>query len=236
MTDFSDNIVNQRFNIVFDRLKQDGKVKSKSDIAGKLDTYNHVINSVMKGTRGLTVDQINKLAEHYNVNVNFVFGFSDQLYLDDEEGAMPSISLAEKIYEGRNNIVLVPQKASAGYALAAGNPEYLKEFNRFSVPGMEGQLIAFEISGDSMLPYLTNGDLVICEPLERNEMPRDNGVYVVVTDTVVAKRIRRLKDSGEVSGFELISDNTVYHPYSVDLDEIRQILKVKTRLTSYGLA
>lgn len=89
-----------------------------------------------------------------------------------------------------------------------------------------------------MLPHITNGDIVICEALERNQMPRDNGVYVVVTDTVVTKRIRRIKDSesNQVVGLELLSDNEVYRPYQVDLEEIRQILKVKARLTAHGLA
>lgn len=237
MADFSKNIVNIQFKKVFEQLQKEGKIKSKSDIAKQLGTYNHVINSVLKGKRGLTVDQINKMIDHYDVNANFIFGYSDQLYGGDE-GGVPTLSLAEKIYGGRNNITLVPQKASAGYALSLNDPEFLDQFQNFSVPGMEGQLLAFEISGDSMLPHLTNGDLVICEALERNEMPRDNGVYVVVTDTVVAKRIRRVKNrsTGEVEAIELISDNEAYLPFTAELDEIRQILKVKTRLTTYGLA
>jgi hypothetical protein len=44
------------------------------------------------------------------------------------------------------------------------------------------------------------------------------------------------RNNGELVGFELISDNTVYHPYSVELEEVRQILKVKSRLTGHGLA
>jgi len=237
MSNNNGKIVNLQFALVFEQLKKEGKAKSKSDIAAQLGTYNHVINSVLKGERGLTVEQINLLMEHYGINANFLFGRSTQMY-GNEAGGFPTLSLAEKIYEGRNNITLVPQKAAAGYATAGGSQEYMQDFQKFSVPGMEGQLIAFEISGDSMLPHLTNGDVVICEPLERNEIPRDNGVYVVVTDNIVAKRIRRLKDrkSGDITGFELISDNIVYHPYTVETEEIRQILKVKTRLTSYGLA
>ncbi len=237
MENTQEKIVNQKFGLVFDRLKKEGKVKSKSDIAAKLGTYNHVINSVLKGERGLTVDQINKLVEIFGLNANFLFGASVQMF-GEESSLSPTIALLEKQFEGRNNITLVPYKASAGYAMAGGSQEYMQEFQKFSVPGMDGQLIAFEISGDSMLPHITNGDIVICEALERNEMPRDNGVYVVVTDNVVTKRIRRVKDrnSGDLIGFELISDNNVYHPYSVELDEIRQILKVKARLTAYGLA
>jgi hypothetical protein len=237
MSDIADKIVNQKFALVFEQLRKEGKVKSKSDIAAQLGTYNHVINSVLKGERGLTVEQMNKLVEYYGINANFLFGASLEMF-GTEGGGIPSFSIAEKMFEGRNNITLVPYKASAGYAMSGGSQEYMQEFQKFTIPGMDGQLVAFEISGDSMLPHITNGDIVICEALEKNEMPRDNGVYVVITDNVVAKRIRRLKDrkSGDLIGFELISDNSVYHPYTVELDEIRQILKVKNRLTSYGLA
>ena len=233
----SENIVNLRFGQLFEQLKKDNKVKSKSDIAANLGTYNHVINSVLKGERGLTVEQINKLVELFGVNANFLFGASEQMFGTDNN-TIRTMSFNDKFFEGRNNITLVPQKAAAGYAMSGGSQEFMEDFQKFSIPGMDGQLTAFVISGDSMLPHITNGDIVICEPLERNEMPRDNDVYVVVTDNVVAKRLRRIKErsSGELIGFELISDNTVYHPYTVEKEEIRQILKVKTRLTSYGLA
>ena len=48
MTDFSDNIVNQRFKKVYGILEQRNLIKSKSDIAQKLGTYNHVVNSILK--------------------------------------------------------------------------------------------------------------------------------------------------------------------------------------------
>jgi phage repressor protein C with HTH and peptisase S24 domain len=237
MNETTEKIVNQKFALVFEQLRKEGKVKSKSDIAAQLGTYNHVINSVLKGERGLTVEQINKIVDTYGINSNYLFGASKEMFGIDVK-PVPGISNLEKMEEERNNITLVPYKASAGYAMSGGTQEFMNDFMKFRIPGLEGQLIAFEISGDSMLPHITNGDLVICESLERNELPRDNGVYVVVTDNVVAKRIRRIKDrnNGELVGFELISDNTVYHPYSVELEEVRQILKVKSRLTGHGLA
>jgi phage repressor protein C with HTH and peptisase S24 domain len=123
----------------------------------------------------------------------------------------------------------------AGYATAAQDPEYQGQLPRFSMPGMEGDLVAFEISGDSMQPTITNGDIVICEPVERGEPLRETNVYIVVTDTVVAKRIHQVKTNGDVTQLELISDNPVYRPYKVDVPEVQQILRVKTRLTNYGI-
>ena len=90
-----------------------------------------------------------------------------------------------------------------------------------------------------MYPTITNGDIVVCEALERNDPMRDNNVYVVVTDVVVAKRIQQIRTDGSniPDQLRLISDNNaVYKPYEVDLQDIRQILKVKCRLTSYAIS
>ena len=115
--------------------------------------------------------------------------------------------------------------------------EFIDNLQKFSIPGLEGNLTAFEISGDSMTPTITNGDIVVCEPLERNEPLRDNHVYVIVSDVVVAKRIQQMRDDNDITQLRLISDNdAVYKPYDVDLEEIRQILKVKCRLTSYAIS
>ena len=74
--------------------------------------------------------------------------------------------------------------------------------------------------------------MVICETLERGDTLRDNHVYVIVTDVVVAKRVQQIREENEAVQLRLISDNgTVYKPYEVDISDIRQILKVKCRLT-----
>ncbi|MBK7869470.1 MAG: S24 family peptidase [Saprospiraceae bacterium] len=238
MSNFSDHIVNQRFRKVYEELERYNRIKGKSDLAKQLDTYNHVINSILKGQRNITVDQLYKLFEIYGVNANYVFGSSDEMFLEGR-GAfedIPTRSMKERQQNGRSNITLVPERAMAGYALEHQDRSFLESLQKFSIPNYEGNLIAFEISGDSMLPTITNGDVVICEALERGEPLRDNQVYVIVTDVVVAKRIQQMKEGNKVHHLRLISDNdAVYKPYNVDLDEIRQILKVKCRLTSHAI-
>ena len=239
MTDFSDNIVNQRFRQVYKKLEQRNLIKSKSDIAKKLGTYNHVINSILKGDRNITVDQLNKLFEIYHINANYLFGLSDELFQEDFESniGFPTQSRNSIKNGGRRNITLVPEKAMAGYALQHQDADFLENLLRFSIPGMEGELVAFEISGDSMMPTITNGDLIICEKMERGEPLRDNQVYVIVTDVVVAKRVQQLKKGNQMQGLRLISDNyKVYQPYTVDSEDIQQVLKVKCRLTSHAIS
>lgn len=235
MGEFSDSIVNQRFKLVFDELEKSNKIKGKSDIASKLGTYNHVINSILKGDRNITVEQLNKLFDTYHVSANFVFGLSDDMFTLAFSDIIPTRSSSEKSWSGRQNIVLVPDRAMAGYATSTDTPQYIADFPRFSVPNLEGNLIAFEISGDSMMPTITNGDIVVCEPLERGEPIRDNQVYVVVTDVVVAKRIQQIKSGSVLKELRLISDNDRYQPYNVTPEEVQQILRVKCRLTSHAI-
>jgi plasmid maintenance system antidote protein VapI len=234
MGEFSESLVNKKFREVFDELEKSNKIKGKSDIATKLNTYNHVINSILKGDRNITVEQMHKLFETYNINANYLFGLSDDIYLSGSE-VIPVRLKTDRNTTGRQNITLVPDRAAAGYATALDTPQYLQDFSKFSIPNMEGNLIAFEISGDSMMPTITNGDIVVCEALERGEPIRDNQVYVVVTDVVVAKRIQPIKTGSILKEMRLISDNDRYQPYTITPEDVRQILRVKCRLTSHAI-
>lgn len=239
MSNFSDNIVNQRFRKVFRELEKHNLIKGKSDIAKQLGTYNHVINSILKGQRNITVDQLASLFQTYGVNANFLFGIEEDMFLEGygADGGIPARSLSERQRGGRENIMLVPERALAGYALEHQDRDFLDNLQKFSIPGLDGEMVAFEISGDSMLPTITNGDLVVCEPVERGVPLRDNHVYVIVTDVVVAKRIQQVREGNQVVRLRLISDNgDVYKPYDVEVEEVRQILKVKCRLTSHAIA
>lgn len=238
MGDFSENIVNQRFKTAYQELEKLNLIKGKSDIAKKLGTYNHVINSILKGQRNITVDQLNRLFNFYGLNANYMFGISEDMFLVDPlSGGLPTLPLSEKLIGPRENITLVHEKALAGYATEHQDKHFLNDLQKFSIPGLDGQLMAFEIKGDSMYPTITNGDLVVCEPLERGNPLRDNQVYVIVTEVVVAKRIQQIRTDNVVDQLRLISDNSaMYKPYDVDLSEIRQILKVKCRLTSHAIS
>jgi Peptidase S24-like len=231
MGEFTDNIVNQRFRKIYAALEKLSLIRGKSDIAAKLGTYNHVINSVLKGERNITVEQMGKLIDLFNLRADFLFGITDEMFV----GGIAARPNAERSWAGRQNITLVPDRALAGYATALDTPQYIADFPRFSLPNMEGNLLAFEISGNSMEPTIASGDTVVCEPLERGEPIRDNQIYVVVTDVVVAKRVQQVKEGGVLRGFDLISDNIFFKPYSVSTEEVRQILRVKCRLTAHAI-
>ena len=44
--------------------------------------------------------------------------------------------------------------------------DLLEDANHFHIPGLTGNLIAFNINGNSMSPTIKTGDMVICHPID----------------------------------------------------------------------
>lgn len=132
----------------------------------------------------------------------------------------------------RENIELVPVKASAGYLNGYGDPEYVADLPKFSLPMFnQGTYRAFEIKGDSMLP-LPSGSVIIGEYVENWHDIKASQTYVVVSkdDGVVYKRIAyKFK---EEKGIKLVSDNKTYESYWVNTDDIIEIWKAKAFIST----
>jgi len=127
----------------------------------------------------------------------------------------------------KENIELVPVKASAGYLNGHSDPGFIAELPRFNLPMLPtGTYRAFEIKGDSMLP-LQPGSVVIGE-YEENWYDIKNGhTYIVLSknDGVVYKRLfNGLKDSGAIT---CQSDNPSYPPFDIKAEDIMEIWKAK---------
>lgn len=134
--------------------------------------------------------------------------------------------------DDRENIELVPAKASAGYLNGYADPEFIADLPRFHLPMLKGGTFrAFEIKGDSMLPLLP-GTIVIAEYLDNWNQAKSGATYVLLTknDGVVYKRLQnKLRDQ---KAFRLISDNKAYDPYSVPAEDVLEIWKAKAYIST----
>jgi transcriptional regulator with XRE-family HTH domain len=125
--------------------------------------------------------------------------------------------------EGNDLIEVIPQKASAGYLNGYGDPEYIQELQRFSLPFMPvGKHRAFPIKGDSM-PPLGDGSYVVGKYIEHASEVTDGNTYVLITlnDGIVYKRVYNQLE--EKAALLLVSDNKIYDPYLVPAEEIVEI-------------
>jgi len=134
--------------------------------------------------------------------------------------------------EDRENIELVPVKASAGYLNGYADPEFISELPKFHLPILkQGTYRAFEIKGDSMLP-LQPGSIIVGEYLENFNDVKQGETYVFITknDGVVYKRAgNKYKENKPM---KLISDNTVYEPYTVEPQDILEVWKAKAYIST----
>jgi len=130
--------------------------------------------------------------------------------------------------DGKDNVVMVPLRARAGYLAGYEDPEYIQTLPTFKLPGFNvGTFRAFEIYGHSMVPTFQESDIIMSRFVENFNEIRDDRVYIIVSkrEGVVAKRvINRVKIEGKLI---LNSDNQrhpgEYPPLIVDPEDILEI-------------
>ncbi len=232
--------LNTRFEEVYNLLKSKGEIikndrqKSKMAFAEKLGTKGHIVDLYLKGKRKITYEQVKKLCSFYEVNEEYMFQGKGTPFSDSNKNG--ENSEPEKLQNAlginfSTNVLFTNIEAFASNTVSANLWE---ENHTFQIPGMYGDLVAFNINGNSMAPTILNGDTVICQPLSNNDEILEGEIYAVVSDqSVWVKRVKRdFSKSHSWTHFKLISDNfEEFPPFSIEKNEVRKILKVKRRLT-----
>lgn len=130
---------------------------------------------------------------------------------------------AMKLVAGRPDIPFVPVKAAAGYLAGYADPEFVDELNTFTLPMLAGgNYRAFEIIGDSMLPT-PSGSVIVGEKVENLDSLKNDSPCIVVSrnEGIVYKRIQ--KNGRSKNKLTLVSDNPIYHPYTVNAEDVLEM-------------
>ena len=138
---------------------------------------------------------------------------------------------ALKLASGRSDIPFVPVKAAAGYLAGFADPEFVDELNTFTLPMLSGgNYRAFEIIGDSMLPT-PSGSVIVGEKVDNVDEVKNNTACIVVSrnEGIVYKRIQ--KNGRAKNKLTLASDNPVYHPYTVNTEDVLEMWQAQMILS-----
>jgi len=180
-------------------------------------------------------DLLKKIALFFEITVDdFINEVIDEKWVPKPKGSPANLRILSISVDSddRENIELVPVKASAGYMNGYADPEYVAKLPKFSLPMFtNGTYRAFEIKGDSMLP-LPSGSIIIAEYVENWADVKTAETYIVVSknDGVVYKRIgSKFKDQKKL---RLMSDNPVYEPYEINGDDILELWKAKAFIST----
>ena len=140
--------------------------------------------------------------------------------LSDQKGSYLNTRRSLKMMSGPAEIPFVPMKAAAGYLAGYADPEFIDELNTFTLPMLTGgNYRAFEIIGDSMLPT-PSGSVIVGEKVNDLEEVKNDTPCIVVSrnEGIVYKRVQ--KNIKQRDKLTLVSDNPVFHPYTVNAEEV----------------
>jgi phage repressor protein C with HTH and peptisase S24 domain len=129
-------------------------------------------------------------------------------------------------HDNVDNIEMVSEKASAGYTSGYSDIQFISELPQFSLPFLDKRkkYRSFQISGDSMLP-IQDRTYVTCEYVEDWTSLKDGLCYVILTkeDGIVFKRV--YNDIAKNKTLALVSNNPIYKPYEVKIEDVLEIWK-----------
>lgn len=174
-----------------------------------------------------------KLYQEYHVNPLWLFGSSGDMYIAnirDKASVLPAVVTLNS--QENENVLLVSQKAAAGYPQNIADTSWYQTLPAFDLPLKEfrnATYRGFQVDGDSMLPALQPGDWVIAKALSSIDEVRPSKMYVVVLDdSVLVKKVVLPERSNDVI---LESLNSAYPAYKVKPFRIKEIWEVSSRLT-----
>lgn len=230
--------VTKRFIQCHDFLKESGKVRSSRQFALEIDYLPQNLNKVLKGERDIPMEPLRSAVEVFRINPTFLYLGEGRKFMGSESEEHFRLLTVVTDDDNEEKILHVPVPAMAGYAAEVMDPDFVSELPSYRLPGYDfqyGTFRSFDISGDSMIPYLEPGDKVVCrfiEPQDWITSIRDHHVYVIVSrGNVVVKRV--VNNLHRHRHLLLISDNEEFKPYRLNVNDIREVWYVKNRITNF---
>lgn len=203
---------------------------TQSDLALKTGISRAKIGSYEEGRAEPKLAVLKQLSGFFKIPVDTMLNkelWNEKDFEEKIEGKKyPKILTVVVDDENNEKIVLVPDKASAGYIKGYADPEFIEKLPLFNLPLPELRrdrtYRVFQIKGESMLP-IKPGSYIICEYIADNKLIENDYPYILVTknDGLLFKRIFR----SEKNKLLLKSDNPDFNSYSVLNDEITEIWK-----------
>ncbi|NCT16863.1 MAG: DNA-binding protein [Flavobacteriaceae bacterium CG_4_8_14_3_um_filter_34_10] len=224
--------MNKNISIECLRLKEIRKENnySQKSFADLLDVPSTTAD-IERGKSKVSGSVVVKLIQNFNINPLWLYGKSKQKFLEkiDKDISPKVITINSQQNE---NILLVSQKAAAGYPQNIQDSQWFEQLPAFDLPLPQyrnATYRGFQVEGDSMMPNIRPMDWVIGRAVTDLRDISDNRVYVIVLkDSLLVKKIQKLQDMSKV---RLISINTEYIPFDVQVNDIQEMWQVNSKLT-----
>lgn len=190
---------------------------------------------IERGKTKISGKVVTHLLQEYGINPLWLFGKSFEKYVSLEgNDVSPKVITVDP--SGDEQILLVNQKAAAGYPNNIQDVEWYQSLPSFHMPLPQyrnATYRGFQVEGDSMLPNIRPNDWVLGKAVPSISEASDHRIYIVVMkDSVLVKKLQKI--SGTTGKIRLISLNPEYLPIDVDTSDVLELWMVNSKLT-FGL-
>ncbi|MGM0634837.1 MAG: LexA family transcriptional regulator [Bacteroidota bacterium] len=214
------------------RFKQirEEQYMTQVEFAEKINVKNSTAD-IERGKTKLSGKVVMELLQQFNINPLWLYGKSFNKTLElNAVNVMPKVIVLDK--EENENMLMVNQKAAAGYPHNINDTSWYEQLPAFDMPIPQfrnATYRGFQIEGDSMLPDFRPDDWVLAKAVDNLAEAPQYKVYVfVLQDSVLVKKLQKTSNPSIV---RLISSNTAYPPYQIHISEIQEMWEVKSKLT-----
>ena len=196
-------------------LKDNGKARNHEEIAEMSNTSRPNVSSAISGNpRYITEPFFKRFSSAYSDYIS-----EEWLLTGEGEMKVPDKSLKPH-YDA---------KASAGFMDSISEGKMSAEF-RSMTPGMKNYDFSFDVTGDSMMPTIEDGDVLMCrKALDRPNPPIGKICVVDTKDGVVVKVIKNVNEET----ITLHSLNPAYRDYEIDHNSILDVAEVVGLVRSF---
>jgi SOS-response transcriptional repressor LexA len=186
---------------------------------------------IERGKTKISGKTVMRLLKDFQINPLWLFGESFQQYvvINGRDVSPKVITIKE---DNSDSIILVNQKAAAGYPQNIQDVDWYQTLPVFNLPLPQyrnATYRGFQVEGDSMLPNIRPNDWVLGRSVSNVSEASDNKIYIVVLhDSVLVKKFQKTSDTSKV---RLISLNQEYLPIEVNVIDIQELWQVNSKLT-----
>ena len=226
-------------------------------IAKRLDVNRENISAIITGKVGMSADLMRKILIKFpDISPRWLLTGEGPMLLKESAKSLPKPGRGELRYYSMSpsklgytpgdpvpanaNVLLLESEASAGMSQI----QLLQEVDKKKfqpncyIPGLEGTgYVGIKIVGESMVPTILNGDLLIVRRVEGGISFHiaDGLVHLAILndDEMICKRVYRMyraKDPAKDT-WQLVSDNPLHKPRQIDASEVRNLFVAEGLIT-----
>jgi transcriptional regulator with XRE-family HTH domain len=202
---------------------------SQKDFARKIGITQGALSQIESDKSKASFETIRRISDEFNVNCNWLIrGFGEVLLNSAHQMDAPNENrIKEKVF-----IPLIREEAHAGYIKGYKNKDYFRELDVYQIPGFEkGEYRLFEIIGESMIPTLHPGEIVVCEYIGGASSIENSTLCVLIAkEGILAKRVFQSPDNEKI--LVLKSDNVDFEPQTIYKSSVLEAWNIRGKITT----